>query len=58
MDQWLRGNRRHIWLSENASLQVDAIRDWEALGGMALDIQSMAKFGPTPGSRSARVSCS
>jgi hypothetical protein len=46
MDQWLRGNRRHIWLSENASLQVDAIRDWEALGGMALDIQSMAKFRP------------
>jgi predicted RNA methylase len=46
MDQWLRGNRRHIWISENTALQCDAVRDWEALGGMALDIQSLSKFKP------------
>ena len=46
MDQLLRGNRRHVWLSENASLQADAVRDWEALGGMALDIQAMSRFKP------------
>ena len=46
MDQWLRGNRRHIWISENTALQSDAVRDWEALGGMALDIQAVSKFKP------------
>lgn len=46
MDQWLRGNRRHLWLSENAALQCDAVRDWEALGGMAPDIQAIARFKP------------
>lgn len=46
MDQWLRGRRRHLWISENTSLQCDAVRDWQALGGMALDIQSMSRFKP------------
>ena len=46
MDQWLRGNRRHVWISETSALQLDAIRDWEALGGMALDIQAIARFKP------------
>ncbi|WP_241127945.1 strawberry notch-like NTP hydrolase domain-containing protein [Novosphingobium terrae] len=46
MDQWLRGHRRHIWLSETSALQVDAIRDWEAMGGLAIDIQAMTKFKP------------
>jgi predicted RNA methylase len=46
MDQWLRGNRRHLWLSENAALQCDAVRDWEALGGMAPDIQAISRFKP------------
>jgi hypothetical protein len=46
MDQWLRGNRRHIWLSENAALQCDAVRDWEALGGIAPDIQPISRFKP------------
>ena len=46
MDQWLRGNRRHIWVSENSALQCDAVRDWEALGGMGIDIHSLSKFKP------------
>ena len=46
MDQWLRGNRRHIWISENAALQCDAVRDWEALSGMGIDIHALSKFKP------------
>jgi len=46
IDQWLRGNRRHIWVSENSALQCDALRDWEALGGMGIDIHSLSKFKP------------
>ena len=44
MDQWLRGNRRHIWISDSSALIEDARRDWQALGGMALDIQPLAKI--------------
>jgi len=46
MDQWLRGNRRHIWVSENSALQCDAVRDWEAMGGMGIDIHALSKFKP------------
>jgi len=41
MDQWCRGNRRHVWISLNGPLLGDARRDWEALGGMAIDIQPL-----------------
>jgi hypothetical protein len=46
MDQWLRGNRRHVWVSENSALQCDAVRDWEALVGMGIDIHSLSRFKP------------
>ncbi|MDE2439462.1 MAG: strawberry notch family protein, partial [Betaproteobacteria bacterium] len=46
MDQWVRGNRKHIWISENNTLCEDAMRDWTALGGLAPDIQSIAKWKP------------
>ena len=46
MDQWLHGNRRHIWLSETTALCEDAIRDWTALGGLALDIHSLKNISP------------
>jgi predicted RNA methylase len=46
MDQWLRGNRRHIWISESNALIEDARRDWQALGGIALDIQPLSKIKP------------
>ena len=46
MDQWLRGNRRHLWISESNALIEDARRDWQALGGMVLDVQPLSKFKP------------
>lgn len=42
LDQWLRGNRRHIWISKNEALLEDARRDWSALGGIALDVQPLS----------------
>jgi hypothetical protein len=44
LDQWLRGRRRHIWISKNESLLEDARRDWAALGGLALDIQPLSQW--------------
>jgi hypothetical protein len=44
LDQWLRGNRRHIWLSKNDTLLEDARRDWAALGGLPLDIQPLGQW--------------
>ncbi|HEX8215047.1 MAG TPA: strawberry notch family protein [Allosphingosinicella sp.] len=44
LDQWLRGNHRHIWLSKNETLLEDARRDWSALGGLALDIQPLSQW--------------
>ena len=44
MDRWLSGARRHIWITKNEALLEDARRDWEALGGMALDIQPLSRW--------------
>jgi hypothetical protein len=44
MDRWLSGERRHIWITKNEALLEDARRDWEALGGMALDIQPLSRW--------------
>jgi hypothetical protein len=44
LDQWLRGNRRHIWISKNETLLEDARRDWSALGGLPLDIQPLSRW--------------
>lgn len=44
LDQWLRGNCRHIWLSKNESLLEDARRDWTALGGLPLDVQPLSQW--------------
>ncbi|MGV2497669.1 strawberry notch-like NTP hydrolase domain-containing protein [Pelagerythrobacter aerophilus] len=44
MDRWLAGERRHIWITKNEALLEDARRDWEALGGMALDIQPLSRW--------------
>jgi len=41
LDQWLRGNQRHLWVSKSAALLQDARRDWEALGGVGIDIQPL-----------------
>lgn len=44
MDRWLGGARRHIWITKNEALLEDARRDWEALGGMRLDIQPLSNW--------------
>jgi hypothetical protein len=44
MDQWARGQRRHIWISKSAALIEDARRDWTAVGGLALDIMSLDQW--------------
>jgi hypothetical protein len=44
LDQWLKGNRRHIWLSKNETLLEDARRDWAALGGLPLDVQPLSAW--------------
>jgi predicted RNA methylase len=44
LDQWLRGRRRHVWISKNEALLEDARRDWSALGGLALDIQPLSQW--------------
>lgn len=38
LEQWLKGRRRHIWISKNETLLEDAQRDWMALGGLPADI--------------------
>lgn len=45
--QWLRGRRKHIWISESASLLDDARRDWKALGGIPIDIQPLSNWKPS-----------
>ena len=44
LDRWLRGERRHVWISKNEALLEDARRDWSALGGLPLDIQPLAQW--------------
>ncbi len=44
LDQWLKGHRRHIWISKNAPLLEDAQRDWTAIGGLPSDIIDLARW--------------
>jgi len=44
IDRWLRGERRHIWISKNEALLEDARRDWSALGGLPIDIQPLGQW--------------
>lgn len=44
LDRWLRGERRHIWLSKNEALLEDARRDWGSLGGLPLDVQPLSQW--------------
>ena len=43
LDQWLRGRRRALWLSQSDKLLEDARRDWTALGGREADVIALAK---------------
>ena len=54
LDQWLRGNRRALWLSASDKLLEDARRDWAALGGEASDVIPLGKVrtgAPVPQNR-------
>ncbi|EHJ60569.1 hypothetical protein NSU_2502 [Novosphingobium pentaromativorans US6-1] len=44
MDRWLAGERRHVWITKNEALLEDARRDWEALGGLPLDLQPLSRW--------------
>lgn len=44
LDQWVRGSRKHIWISKNAALFEDAKRDWTALGGLPADILDISAW--------------
>ena len=44
LDQWLRGRKRSLWLSQSDKLLEDARRDWTALGGAEGDVIPLAKF--------------
>ena len=43
LDNWLRGRRRSLWLSQSDKLVADARRDWVAIGGRASDIIPLGK---------------
>ena len=43
LDQWLRGRKRALWLSQSDKLLEDARRDWTALGGAEGDVIALAK---------------
>jgi hypothetical protein len=44
LDRWVRGERRHIWISKNEALLEDARRDWSALGGLPIDVQPLGSW--------------
>ena len=43
LDQWLRGRKRALWLSQSDKLLEDARRDWTALGGREDDVIPLSK---------------
>ena len=44
LDNWLRGRKRALWLSQSDKLVEDARRDWTALGGREDDVIPLGKF--------------
>lgn len=44
LDQWVKGSRKHIWISKNAPLFEDAKRDWTALGGLPADLIDISSW--------------
>ncbi len=43
LDQWLRGRKRALWLSQSDKLLEDARRDWTALGGAEAHVIPLGK---------------
>ena len=44
LDNWLRGRKRALWLSQSDKLVEDARRDWTALGGTEDDVFPISNF--------------
>ena len=44
LDNWLKGRRRHVWVSKSESLLEDAQRDWSALGQEKLLVTPLSRF--------------
>jgi predicted RNA methylase len=44
LDNWLKGRRRHLWISKSETLIEDAQRDWSALGQEKLLITPLSRF--------------
>jgi predicted RNA methylase len=44
LDNWLKGRRRHVWISKSDKLIEDAQRDWSALGQEKLLVTSLSRF--------------
>lgn len=44
LDNWLKGRRRHVWISKSDKLIEDAQRDWSALGQEKLLITPLSRF--------------
>ena len=43
LDQWLRGRKRALWLSQSDKLLEDTRRDWTAIGGREDDVIPLGK---------------
>ena len=43
LDQWLRGRKRALWLSQSDKLLEDTRRDWCAVGGLEEDVIPLGK---------------
>ncbi|MGQ3254244.1 strawberry notch-like NTP hydrolase domain-containing protein, partial [Agrobacterium sp.] len=41
---WLKGRRRHLWISKSETLIEDAQRDWAALGQEKLLVTPLSRF--------------
>lgn len=44
LDNWLKGRRRHLWISKSGTLIEDAQRDWSALGQEKLLVTPLSRF--------------
>ena len=44
LDNWMRGRKRALWLSQSDKLLEDARRDWTALGGRDADVFPLGNF--------------
>jgi hypothetical protein len=44
LDNWLKGRRRHVWISKSDKLIEDAQRDWSALGQEKLLITPLSRY--------------